>query len=92
MRQGSIATAESPGMVHDAALMHPTRMRLTALGSINMPQFFRQQVGWAEKPSMMLDEDAGLFSPAYFTDRVWRLMAKSLEQALRRLRLAHLFW
>ena len=26
MRQGSIATAESPGMVHDAALMHPTRI------------------------------------------------------------------
>jgi hypothetical protein len=65
---------------------------LTALGPINMPQFFRQQVGWAEKPSMMLDEDAGLFSPAYFTDRIWRLMAKSLEQALRRLRLTHLFW
>ena len=24
------------------------------------------KVGWSEKPSMMLDENAGLFSPAYF--------------------------
>ena len=26
----------------------------------------RPKVGWAEKPSMMPDENAGLFSPAYF--------------------------
>ena len=26
----------------------------------------RPKVGWAEKPSMGLDENAGLFSPAYF--------------------------